>query len=233
MSWRGSATFCSCSCRRRLQAGSPRARIGTAFFQWASVHTQRRCLAAGADATAVDEDGWTPLHHAARFADALDVFAMLVANSPVRGSCGPCFAALYEPGFFEVLFLVQQPEHGRTSIPERHVLRTWLHLVLDETHSAPGAGRPLLRRGRAVRRFRSRGGRCKDGQRPRPADRRKPVRDGDATVPELGRRTSLSRRRASLCGRPSPRFSYKVHSNPSRPSIASKVNWGTSSITRP
>ena len=48
------------------------------------------------------------------------------------------FAALYDGGFFEVFpFLVQQLEHGRTSILEQHVLAAWLGILLDETYSHP------------------------------------------------------------------------------------------------
>ena len=50
------------------------------------------------------------------------------------------FAALYDGGFFEVFpFLVQQLEHGRTSILEQHVLPAWLGILLDETYSHPVA----------------------------------------------------------------------------------------------
>lgn len=81
MIWRACATFLLLLLPSQTAGGQSACEDWNtpAFFQSASLDTLQRCLAAGAVPTAVAEDGWTPLHHAAQFADALDVFAMLVA----------------------------------------------------------------------------------------------------------------------------------------------------------
>lgn len=139
------------------------------------------------------------------------------------------FAALYDPEFFEVFpFLVQQLEHDRNSILERHVLRIWFHTLLDETYSAPVRAAHYCAEERAVRRFRSCGQRWEDGQQARPPTRRNPVRDGDAT----GTSRQPLQSRANPYGRRSPPFCCKAPWIRSRPSIASRLSSRTSLITK-